>query len=299
MTEIGRLLTAMVTPFDQGGQVDYGQARDLATALLDSGSDGLVVAGTTGESPTLTTEEKLRLFVEVKAAVGDRGAIIANTGNYSTAESIDLSVEAEREGADALLLVVPYYNKPPQEGLYQHFKAIAQSVNLPCILYNIPSRSAVNMGHDTTIRLSHIDNIVGVKEACGDMDQVSRIMDGAREGFRIWSGNDNDTFHIMAMGGYGVIGVASHLVGTQCKAMMGMLLEGDIEKAASEHRRLHPLLKVLFVVSNPIPIKYCLNKVGFRVGDPRPPLVPADEKTAARIDQVIDRYRVDLPVAIG
>ena len=296
MAEIGRLLTAMVTPFDDQGRVDYDQAKHLATALLDSGSDGVVVSGTTGESPTLTTEEKLRLFAEVKASIGDRGTVIAGTGTYNTAESIELSKEAEQEGADGLLLVVPYYNKPPQEGLYQHFKAIARSVHLPCIVYNVTSRTSLNMSHETTIRLSHIDNIAGVKEAGGDMDQVARIIDGARDGFLVWSGNDNETFPIMAMGGYGVVSVASHLVGTQIKQMMGMLLEGDVERAAAEHRRLHPLFKVLFIVSNPIPLKYYLNKVGFNVGDPRLPLVPPDDRSAALIDDVLKSYEVDLPV---
>ena len=296
MTEIGRLLTAMVTPFDEQGQVDYEQAKRLANALLDSGSDGVVVSGTTGESPTLTTEEKLRLFAELKTAIGNRGAVIAGTGNYNTAESIELSVEAEREGVDGLLLVVPYYNKPPQEGLYQHFKAIAENVHIPCIVYNVTSRTSLNMTHDTTIRLSHIDNIVGVKEAGSDMDQIARIIDGARNGFRVWSGNDNETFYIMAMGGYGVVSVASHLVGNQIKQMMGLLLEGDVEKAAAEHRRLHALFKVLFVVSNPIPVKYSLNKIGFNVGDPRLPLVPLDGRSAAQVDEALKRYDVDLPV---
>ena len=296
MTEIGRLITAMVTPFDQQGQVDYPQAKRLANALLDSGSDGVIVSGTTGESPPLTTEEKIRLFAEVKSAVGDRGAVVAGTGNYSTAESIELSREAEAAGVDGLLLVVPYYNKPPQEGLYQHFKAIAQSVHIPCILYNVTSRTSLNMSHDTTIRLSHVDNIVGVKEAGSDMDQIARIREGARGDFRVWSGNDNETFYIMAMGGYGVVSVASHLVGSQIKQMMGLLLEGDVEKAGSEHRRLLKLFKVLFVVSNPIPVKHSLNFVGFNVGNPRLPLVPADEKSAAKIEEVLAHYEVDLPV---
>ena len=296
MAEIGRLLTAMATPFDERGQVDYEQAKRLANALLDSGSNGVIVSGTTGESPTLTTEEKLRLYAEVKSSIGDRGAVVAGTGNYSTAESIELSREAERGGVDGVLLVVPYYNKPPQEGLYQHFKAIAESVHIPCILYNVTSRTSLNMSHDTTIRLSQVDNIVGVKEAGSDMDQVARIIDGAGDGFLVWSGNDNETFHIMAMGGYGVVSVASHLVGRQIRQMMGSLLEGDVEGAASEHRRLLPLFKVLFIVSNPIPLKYSLNKVGFDVGSPRLPLVPADEKAAAEIDNVLAGYDIDLPV---
>ena len=298
MVEIGRLITAMVTPFDEQGHVDYEQAKRLAKALLDSGSDGLILSGTTGESPTLSTEEKLRLYAEVKAAVGNRGAIIAGTGTYNTAESVEMSKEAEREGVDGLLLVVPYYNKPPQEGLYQHFKTIAGSVNIPCIVYNVTSRTSLNMTHETTIRLSEIENIVGVKEAGSDMDQITRIIDGAKPGFLVWSGNDNETFYIMATGGYGVVSVASHLVGSQIKQMMGYLLEGDVEKAAAEHRRLLPLFKVLFIVSNPIPVKHSLNHVGFSVGNPRLPLVSADPKSAAQIEEVLDRYDIDIPVPV-
>ncbi len=296
MTEIGRLITAMITPFDDDGNVDYPQARRLANALLDSGSDGLVVSGTTGESPSLTFEEKIRLFAEVKEAIGDRGAVVAGTGNYNTAESIEQSREAEKVGADGLLLTVPYYNKPPQEGMYQHFKKIAESVSIPCMLYNVPSRTSINMTSDTTLRLSQVDNIIGVKEASSDLDQIERIIGGAPEGFRVWSGNDNETFYIMAMGGYGVVSVASHLVGAQIKQMMGLLLEGDIEKAAAEHHRLMPMFKVLFVVSNPIPVKHSVNRAGLDAGSPRLPLVPPDDATAAQIDGVVSRYEIDLPV---
>ena len=296
MTEIGRLITAMITPFDDQGKVDYAQAKRLAQALLDSGSDGLVIAGTTGESPVLSTEEKIRLFAEVKEAIGDRGAVVAGTGNYNTAESIELSREAEKAGADALLLTVPYYNKPSQEGMYQHFKAIAESVSLPCVLYNVPSRTSINMTHETTLRLSQVDNIIGVKEASSDLDQIERVIAGAPDGFRVWSGNDNETFYIMAMGGYGVVSVVSHLVGRQIKQMMGLLLEGDIEKAAAEHHRLMPLFKGMFMVSNPIPVKYSVNQAGFNAGSPRLPWVVPDEKTAAQIDQLLSRYQIDLPV---
>ncbi|MCI0802767.1 MAG: 4-hydroxy-tetrahydrodipicolinate synthase, partial [Chloroflexi bacterium] len=269
MAEIGRLLTAMVTPFDDKGEVDFEQAKKLAHALLDSGSDGVVLSGTTGESPTLTTGEKMRLFAEVKESVGDKGVVIAGTGTYSTAESIELSQEAEKQGVDGLLLVVPYYNKPPQEGIYQHFKAIAGKTNLPCIVYNIIGRTGVNMTDETTIRLSQIDNIVGTKEASGDMNQIARIIDGASPGFKVWSGDDNQTFLIMSMGGYGVVSVVSHLVGNQIKHMMGLLLEGDIEGAASEHRRLLPIFLGMFVESNPIPVKYAVNHIGLKVGGPR------------------------------
>ena len=296
MTELGRLITAMATPFDSAGQVDYPQARRLANALLDSGSDGVIVSGTTGESPTLTPAEKLRLYAEVKEAVGSRGAVVAGTGNYSTAESIELSREAERVGVDGLLLVVPYYNKPPQEGLYQHFKAIAGSVALPCMLYNVTSRTSLNMTHETTLRLSQVDNIIGVKEAGSDLDQITRIIAGAPDGFRVWSGNDNETFYIMAAGGYGVVSVAAHLVGRQIKQMMGLLLEGEVERAAAEHRRLLELFKVLFIVSNPIPVKHALNHIGFPMGEPRLPLIPADAKAAAQIEETLARYEMDLPV---
>ena len=299
MVNFGRVLTAMVTPFDERGQVDYARARQLAQALVASGTDGLVLAGTTGEGPTLTNEEKLRLFSEVRQAVGPGVALIAGTCNYNTAESIELSKEAERIGVDGLLLTVPYYNKPPQEGLYQHFKAIAQSTSLPCVLYNVPSRTALNMTAETTIRLSHIDNIIGVKEASSDMDQIARIISGARPGFLVWSGNDNETFHIMNMGGYGVVSVASHLVGKQIKGMMELILNGRREEAAREHLRLLPIFKVLFIVTNPIPVKYAVNKAGFRVGKPRLPLVPPDEKSAAQIDSVVKNYKIDLPVPVA
>ncbi len=297
MPEIGRLLTAMVTPFDEKGAVDFEQAKRLAHALLDSGSDGVVLSGTTGESPTLTTDEKMRLFSEVKQSVGDKGVVIAGTGTYSTAESIELSQEAERQGVDGLLLVVPYYNKPPQEGIYQHFKAIAGKTNLPCIVYNIMGRTGVNMTDETTIRLSQIDNIIGTKEASGDMNQISRIISGAAPEFKVWSGDDNQTFLIMSMGGYGVVSVVAHLVGDQIKHMMGLLLEGDIEGAASEHRRLLPLFLGMFTESNPIPVKYAVNQVGIKVGDPRLPMVPPSEKAMAEVNKLLEEFHIDLPVS--
>ncbi len=297
MLEIGRLLTAMVTPFDEKGAVDFEQAKRLAHALLDSGSDGVVLSGTTGESPTLTTDEKMRLFSEVKQSVGDKGAVIAGTGTYNTAESIELSQEAEKQGVDGLLLVVPYYNKPPQEGMYQHFKAIADKTSLPCIVYNIMGRTGVNMTDETTIRLSEIDNIVGTKEASGDMNQISRIISGAGPDFKVWSGDDNQTFLMMSMGGYGVISVVSHLVGNQIKHMMGLLLEGDIEGAAAEHRRLLPIFLGMFTESNPIPVKYAVNQIGMNVGDPRLPMVPPSAKAMAEVNKLLEKYNMDLPVS--
>jgi 4-hydroxy-tetrahydrodipicolinate synthase len=296
MQSPGRLLTAMVTPFDDKGDVDYGQAKRLVSALLDSGSDGVVVVGTTGESPTLIRDEEIRLFAEVKSTIGQRGTIVAGTGSNNTAEALATTKEAERIGVDACLLVVPYYNKPSQEGLYQHFKTIAESTSLPCILYNVPSRTVTSISVDTVVRLSQIENIIGIKEASGNLDQVSRIIANAREGFLVYSGNDNDTLPILTLGGYGVISVASHLVGNQIKEMISNVIEGRTSEAAQIHRYLLPLFNVLFVVSNPIPIKYALNYLGFHVGGPRLPLTPPDEKSAAAIEGVLKDYHIDLPL---
>jgi 4-hydroxy-tetrahydrodipicolinate synthase len=290
-------MTAMVTPFDAQGKVDWNQARRLAKALIDSGSDGVVVGATTGEGPTLSHEEKLRLWSEAKAAIGERGAVVANTGNYSTAESIELSRQAEEVGVDGLLLVVPYYNKPPQEGIYQHFKAIAGSTHLPCILYNIPGRTGVKMSLETTIRISQVDNIAGVKDATEDFELMAKVAGGAREGFRIWSGNDGDTFPLLCLGGYGVICVISNLYGKQMRRLIDLTVKGKLQEAADEHRRLLPVAKGMTgIASNPIPIKYAMNKMGFSVGNPRLPLTPADTKMAAQIDKVLENYSVDLPI---
>ncbi len=294
MVNIGRLITAMVTPFNTDGAVDYSQARRLASSLINSGSDGLVISGTTGESPALSTSEKLRLFTEIKSELGDRGSVIAGTGSYSTSESIELTREAESIGVDAVLLVVPYYNKPTQEGLYQHFKSIAESTSLPCILYNVPSRTITNLNWETTLRLSQIDNIIGIKEASGDFDQIARILSAAPDNFKIWSGNDSDTFGIMSMGGYGVISVASHLVGLQIKEMMELLLNNNLADSAREHLRLTPIFKGLFVVSNPIPVKFCINQSGFQVGKPRLPLTEPDNATSKQLQAMMDGYKVDL-----
>ena len=295
MKKLGRLLTAMVTPFDDQGKVDYKQARNLAQALINSGSDGLIVSGTTGESPTLTLEEKLQLFTEVKSAIGDRGTMVAGTGNYNTSESQQLAREVEKIGADACLLVVPYYNKPTQQGLFEHFKAIAQATSLPCILYNVPSRTITNLVAETTIKLSHIDNIVAVKEASGNLGQVAEIIEGTPDNFLVYSGNDGDTLPLLALGGYGVISVASHLVGLQIKSMIENFLNGESQTASGIHRHLLPLINALFVIANPMPVKYALNYVGFPVGRPRLPLLEADARTAEIIKATLVNYSIDLP----
>lgn len=296
MKELGRLITAMVTPFDEKGEVDYGQAKKLALALLASGSDGLVMVGTTGESPTLVRAEEYRLFREIKAAVGGKGSVIAGTGSNSTAEAVGATREAEKIGVDACLLVVPYYNKPTQEGLYRHFRTVAESTSLPCIMYNVPSRTVTNMTADTVIRLSKIDNIIGVKEASGNFEQIGRIIQETDDDFFVWSGNDQDTFPLMAIGGYGIISVISHLVGKQIKQMIDSFLSGRVAEAAAMHRHLLPLVSAMFIVSNPIPVKYAVNQVGFRVGKPRLPLTEPDEKTAQVIKDALKNYTIDLPV---
>ena len=297
MKKLGRLLTAMVTPFDEAGKVDYKQARKLALALLNSGSEGVVVVGTTGESPTLIREEELCLFTEIKSAVGEQGVVIAGTGSNSTAEALATTKEAEQTGVDACLLVVPYYNKPTQEGLYQHFKVIAESTSLPCILYNVPSRTITNLAADTVIKLSHIDNIIGIKEASGNLEQISRIISNTRDDFLVWSGNDSDTLPILALGGYGVVSVASNLVGNQIKEMIDSFTNSKIGEAASMHRRLLPLINALFIIGNPMPVKYALNYIGFNVGKPRLPLTEPDEKTAAFIRDTLKNYHIDLPLS--
>ena len=296
MKEPGRLITAMVTPFNKEGEVDYDQAKKLALALLKSGSEGLVLAGTTGESPTLLHEEELILFTEVKKAVGNKASIIANTGSNSTAEAVLSTKGAEKIGVDACLLVVPYYNKPTQEGLYQHFKTIASSTKLPCILYNVPTRTITNLSAETTIKLSQIPNIIGIKEASGNLEQITKVINEAREGFLVWSGDDSATLPMLALGAYGVISVTSHLAGKQMSEMIYSFVKGDTKKAAEIHARLLPLFTALFLVSNPSPVKYALNKVGFNVGKPRLPLVEPDAKTAALIDEALKKSKIDLPV---
>jgi 4-hydroxy-tetrahydrodipicolinate synthase len=296
MKTFGRLLTAMVTPFEINGEVDYEQAKKLALALIKSGSDGVVVVGTTGESPTITWEEEYRLFKEIKEAVGDKGSVIAGTGSNNTEEAIEATIKAERIGVDAALLVTPYYNKPPQEGLYRHFKAIAENTKLPCILYNVPGRTVTSLAADTCIRLSKIPNIIGVKEASGNFTEIAKIIAGVPKNFKVWSGNDGDTLQILKLGGYGIISVVSHLVGLQLKKMVDSYIAGKVEEAEKIHQSLMPIFDILFCVANPIPVKYAVNQVGFNVGGLRLPLIEPDEATAAKIMKVVNTYKIDLPV---
>ena len=298
----GRLLTAMATPFDpQSGALDLDQAKRLASALLDSGTEGLVVSGTTGESPTLSNHEKLALLEATVEVAHQRGAtVIAGTTTYNTAESVELSREAAQLGVDGILGTVPYYNNPPQEGLFQHFSAIARAVDLPVILYNIPSRSPRNMEASTTLRLAReVPNIIGVKEASANFNQIGQIIRDAPDGFRVWSGNDADTLALLAMGGYGIISVAAHLVGRQIAELIQSFLAGEHARAAEIHHRLMPLVDALFATSSPIPLKYALNRVGMPVGGCRLPLVPIDPKSQAIMDAALAGARIDLPVGVA
>jgi len=287
----GRLLTAMVTPFDDHGALDANRIKKLVDHLIDHGTEGLVVAGTTGESPTLSHEEKLTLFAEVIEASAGRVPVIAGTGSNNTKATIELTKEAEKIGVDGVMLVAPYYNKPNQEGLYQHFKAVSESVHLPVMIYNIPSRSNVNVTADTIVKLSEIDNIVCVKEASGNLDQVAEIIERTPDDFVVYSGDDGITLPILAIGGYGVISVASHVVGREMAQMIEAYLTGNIKQAADLHRQLLPIMRQLFAQPSPAPTKALLNKIGVEVGDVRLPLVPLTAGEKSELERVFSRYQ--------
>lgn len=292
MKGFGRVLTAMVTPFDSEGKLDLEAAQSLAQYLVQNGTDGLVVAGTTGESPTLSKDEKLELFRAVKEAVGKDVPVLGGTGSYNTAESVVLSQKAEQTGIDGLLTVVPYYNKPTQEGLYQHFKEIAQHTSLPIMLYNIPSRTGRNMTAETIARLAEIDNIVAIKESTGDMEQMTEIRRRTPDDFLIYSGDDAMTLPMLALGACGVVSVASHLVGTRIKAMIDAFESGSVQEALQIHLELYPLFKSMFITTNPIPVKTALAMLGHKVGGFRLPLVEATPEEKKNIEKVLRDYKL-------
>ncbi|HSV31803.1 MAG TPA: 4-hydroxy-tetrahydrodipicolinate synthase [Atribacteraceae bacterium] len=285
--EFGYLLTAVVTPFDARLAVNFGVFRKLVRELVDRGSDGIVIAGTTGESPTLSHKEKLRLIEVALEEVGDVARVVGGTCSYNTSESIELSREAEKIGVHGILGVAPYYNKPPQEGLYQHFRAIADSVKIPLMLYNIPGRSGVNIEPETVKRLSEILNITSIKEASGSIDQLSRLAGSLPPGFSIYSGDDNMTYPTLAMGGVGVVSVASHIAGEEIKRMIEAFHANDIKEARSIHLRLYPLFKALFLTTNPIPLKAALKLRGWDVGEVRPPLCPLEDNQKTQLIGVL------------
>ncbi|NLW56330.1 MAG: 4-hydroxy-tetrahydrodipicolinate synthase [Firmicutes bacterium] len=287
MIEFGKVLTAMVTPFDQQGEVDYQAAKNLAIRLVENGSDGLVISGTTGESPTLSTEEKLTLFSTVVEAVGGRATVIAGTGSYDTKESVELTKEAERTGVDGILLVSPYYNRPPQEGLYRHFKTVAEATSLPVMIYNIPGRTGVNITPATMSRLAEIKNIVALKESAGDLAQAAEMVRVLPKEFMIYSGDDVLTLPMLSVGAVGVVSVAAHLVGRRLKTMIDHFYQGEVLKAAKIHQELLPLFKVLFINTNPIMVKAALNLLGLEVGTPRLPLVEPGQEELEQLKEVL------------
>ncbi|HZQ49606.1 MAG TPA: 4-hydroxy-tetrahydrodipicolinate synthase [Candidatus Dormibacteraeota bacterium] len=283
--DLGRLLTAMITPFKADGSVDFAAAEKLAHLLVADGSDGVVVSGTTGESPALSDDEKVELVSVVKKAI-PTAVVVAGTGSNDTRHSVHLSERAMKAGADGLLAVVPYYNKPPQEGMYQHFKAIAEVG--PTIMYNIQGRTAINMTAATTLRCAELPGIVGVKEASGDIDQMGLVSAGRPAGFRIWSGDDSFTLPLMAVGGDGVICVVSHIAGGSMKRMIEAFLEHDVETARRIHLALLPVIKTLMTTAaNPVPIKSALNAMGFPAGPFRLPLVPLSDEQLASVMKTI------------
>ena len=285
--DFGRLLTAMVTPFLDNGEVDYAEVKRLAVHLIENGNDSILVCGTTAETPTLTHEEKVNIVKAVKEAVGDRAKIVVGTGTNCTRTTIEATKEMEALGADGILVVEPYYNKPSQEGMYQHFKAVAEATSLPIILYNIPGRCGVNMTPELIARLAQIPNIVAVKEAGGSVEQVSKIRTLVPDDFVIYSGDDSLTLPMMSVGAYGVISVAAHVAGKEISAMIDAYVAGNVVEAAQWHKKLYPIFKSLFITANPVPVKYALSQVGFGNGKVRLPLVEANDSEKAIVFQTM------------
>jgi 4-hydroxy-tetrahydrodipicolinate synthase len=284
----GSVITAMVTPFRDDHAVDLDRAQELAVHLLANGSDAVVAAGSTGESPTLTYQEKAELFRAVGEAVRGKGKLLCGTGTYSTAETLELTQAAEDAGADGLLVVTPYYNKPPQRGLIAHFERVADATDLPIMAYNIPSRTATRIEHDTLLRLAQKPNIVAVKDSTGDFQGLSRLIAEVPDGFEVYSGDDWATFGYLCLGAVGVVSVASHLVGPQVHQMVDLIQTGDIPAARKIHESLSPLFNALFVTSNPIPVKAALEMVGRPCGTARLPLVPATVEEKDRVRKALE-----------
>ncbi|MES5261524.1 4-hydroxy-tetrahydrodipicolinate synthase [Priestia megaterium] len=290
----GQVLTAMVTPFDRNGEIDFNATKTLVEHLITNGTDGLVVAGTTGESPTLTTEEKIELFKCVVEAAAGRVHVIAGTGSNNTQASMSLTKLAEETGVDGIMLVAPYYNKPSQEGLYQHFKKIAESTSLPVMLYNIPGRSIVNISVETIVRLSEIPNVVSIKEASGNLDAMAEIISKTPSDFTLYSGDDGLTIPVLAIGGAGVISVASHIIGNDMQEMINAFKNGDVQKAAATHRNLLPIMRALFIAPSPSPVKAALNLNGIQVGGVRLPMVPLSNKEQSALEKVLQASGINV-----
>lgn len=287
----GKVLTAMVTPYTHDGAVDYAKVQKLTRHLLQNGSDGVLICGTTGESPCLTPDERANLWAAAKEAVGADGTLILGTTDNETAFSRDVAKKAERAGADALLAVAPYYNKPSQEGLYRHFAKIAASADIPIILYNIPGRTGVTIQPETVLRLANdCPNIVAIKDATGSLDSVSQLKTMLPEDFAVYSGDDSLTLPIVAVGGAGVISVASHLIGKEIAAMIEACQAGDLSLARKLHLQYFAMFKKLFITTNPVPVKACLNLLGWDMGDCRLPLAPPTEQELAVLAELLQKY---------
>ena len=283
----GDLITAMVTPFDKDGKLDLDAAQKLAAWLVEQRSEGLVLAGSTGEGPTLNDEEKIALWKAVVEAVGDRASIIANSGTYDTAHSIHLTKEAEKVGVHGILAVTPYYNRPPQNGLSAHFRAIAAATSLPVLLYDIPIRTGRKIEHPTLMELASVDNIAGVKDACGDPQGAARLVAEAPGDFQLYSGNDGDTLPWLSVGAVGVIAVASHIVGPQMSEMIERFHSNDPETARKIHLELMPIFDAMSITTNPIPVKAALELMGHKVGAPRLPLPEATKEEKNELKKVM------------
>jgi 4-hydroxy-tetrahydrodipicolinate synthase len=283
----GAVVTAMVTPFRADHSLDLDGAQRLARHLLDHGTDSLVVAGSTGESPTLSHREKLDLFRAVIEAAGSQGKVVCGTGTYNTAETIELSREAQDLGADGLLVVTPYYSKPPQRGLLEHFTQVGSAVDLPVIAYNIPGRTGIRIEHDTLLQMADVPNIVAVKDSTGDFQAISRLISEAPADFEVYSGDDWATFGYLCLGAVGVVSVAAHVVGDRIHHLTDLVLTGDIPAARKVHEELSPLFNALFITTNPIPVKTALDILGLPAGPPRLPLVPATREERARIERAL------------
>ena len=287
--KFGRVLTAMVTPFTDNGEVDYAEVKRLAVHLMENGNDSILACGTTAETPTLTHDEKLNVVKAIKEAVGPNVPVLVGCGGNDTASTIEAAKEMEAAGADGLLVVAPYYNKPSQEGMYQHFEAVAEVTSLPVVLYNIPGRCGVNMTPELIARLAQIPNIVAVKEAGGSIEQVSQIKQLVEDDFIIYSGDDSLTLPMMAVGGYGVISVAAHVIGKEIHAMVDAYVDGRVAEAMEWHKKLYPMFKNLFITSNPVPVKYALSQIGFGNGKVRLPLVEANDAEKAVVHGTMEK----------
>ena len=284
----GRLVTAMITPFDEKRELDLARTGEFADRLVKGGTDSIIVCGTTGESPTVFYPQKIEVIKAVVEAVDGRVPVIANVGDNCTADTIDFARDVEPLGVDGFMCVVPYYNKPPQEGLYQHFKAIADSTELPIILYNIPSRCVINMKAETTLRLANdCDNIVAVKEASGDIEQVKAIIEGAPADFDVYSGDDSFTFELMQAGGTGVISTISNVAPARMKEIVDACAEGRWDDAKKLNDKLLPLMNGLFETTNPILVKEALKLDGFPVGGVRLPLIDATPEQSAQLEETM------------